>query len=788
MPPRLNKRQLREQEELASLEIKADADVQESEDDDGSEDDVVTQPGKFATFSALAPEEDSSDEDLEQSLQAKKKKKKKKRKGAAPKAEESEVSAVQTHSVPPPPSQPKIAKKKLQKGGKSKQKDDSQDLDKALAELSLKYPTLQRPTQSQGSSTSGDALFSLLIVSLPHLDSEAELRKFFGAKVISSSKASNSGPSGASSRRQNAATRSNLVRPKPTWPPATMREGLSVRQLTNEELEVADKRHGHSSRVPGERIWTVEFSKKYRAIAKTFIQMVMSGDPDGLYQLLRNFPYHADTLLQISEVYYHREEHSTAAEFIDRALFTYERAFLGAFNFTTGSNRLDFDHVENRPFFLALHRQTSDLQRRGCFRTAFEFARLLYSLDPHNDPHGAIFHLEFLAVKTNMTKWAIDMWEAQVPEMGDNPKRICVRSLPGFSYSRALALFLEEEAHHKEHESSTAALREAILKFPAVVPLLADKADISLSFEVRKHSAFRIYTDANEFSHTWQGVLHLLSHLYAQRSHSLWKQAARSAWFASTVNSTLSSLPPSSTSSPSKTFEATFTSPIFTSSVYRHVMVLESTCRRLFSFIPPAELAAKQLSCDPLPPSTAVTSYDNAFFEGVESLMEGRTRNRRQAAQQLEQLLPDPAFRQQLQGVFDANPWLAQLIPGGINQLAEMLPNLPEGMLDDMLMNAGMADNALQDGGMPGQMPGEEGVDELLNEPDEIPGLQRGDGEDSANEEESGDSEDDAPAVSLPIRLLRNVFGLFGGAQPRQPEDDSSSEEEAAADNASDVD
>ncbi len=52
-------------------------------------------------------------------------------------------------------------------------------------------------------------------------------------------------------------------------------------------------------------------------------------------------------------------EHSTAADFIDRALFTYERAFFGSFSFTSGTNRLDFDFVENRPFFLAVHRQVA---------------------------------------------------------------------------------------------------------------------------------------------------------------------------------------------------------------------------------------------------------------------------------------------------------------------------------------------------------------------------------------------------------------------------------------------
>lgn len=51
------------------------------------------------------------------------------------------------------------------------------------------------------------------------------------------------------------------------------------------------------------------------------------------------------------------KEHAQAVDFIDRALFTYERAFIGAFTFTSGLNRLDFDYVENRPFFLAVHRQ-----------------------------------------------------------------------------------------------------------------------------------------------------------------------------------------------------------------------------------------------------------------------------------------------------------------------------------------------------------------------------------------------------------------------------------------------
>ena len=61
------------------------------------------------------------------------------------------------------------------------------------------------------------------------------------------------------------------------------------------------------------------------------------------------------------------------------------------------------------------------------------------------------------------------------------------------------------------------------------------------------------------------------------------------------------------------------------------------------------------LACDPLPPSTAVSKYDEAFFEGVEDVFAGggrRARTRRERAldeRRLAQVIPDAAFRRQLQ-------------------------------------------------------------------------------------------------------------------------------------------
>lgn len=150
------------------------------------------------------------------------------------------------------------------------------DVDKALAELSLKYPDLKQQLAASAEVASSPAaarsLAALLGVSLQHLDSEAELRKFFGSKVISAAKSgSSSGPT-----RQSVLQRSNLTRPQPTWWPAQLREGLSVRVLTAEELDIGLRRHGWQP-LHGEKWWTVEYSKKYRAVTFEFMRTVLSG-------------------------------------------------------------------------------------------------------------------------------------------------------------------------------------------------------------------------------------------------------------------------------------------------------------------------------------------------------------------------------------------------------------------------------------------------------------------------------------------------------------------------------
>lgn len=104
--------------------------------------------------------------------------------------------------------------------------------------------------------------------------------------------------------------------------------------------------------------------------------------------------------------------------------------------------------------FILLHRRfIVNLQKRGTNRTAFEFARLLYSLDPGEDPHGALLYLDYLAIRGGMHEWLLEMFNVinALEPAGNKPlpsARTDIRALPGWAWSRALALRHIEEQHH----------------------------------------------------------------------------------------------------------------------------------------------------------------------------------------------------------------------------------------------------------------------------------------------------------------------------------------------------
>lgn len=74
-------------------------------------------------------------------------------------------------------------------------------------------------------------------------------------------------------------------------------------------------------------------------------------------------------------------------------------------------------------------------------------------MDPWNDPHGALYHLDQLALKAGMGQWLLDVYdlfakrrEQQAKTKDAKDARIDPSLLPGWAYARALALRILENA------------------------------------------------------------------------------------------------------------------------------------------------------------------------------------------------------------------------------------------------------------------------------------------------------------------------------------------------------
>ncbi|KAH8082189.1 transcriptional repressor TCF25-domain-containing protein [Filobasidium floriforme] len=678
MSKRLNKRQQREAEELAELQraqasVRPDLDEEEhdeqpaeprldeqKEEDDEAESEVEEeQPtrksgGKvlnpFAALNAGEDEEDEEEElDEDEPNEAEKeeqveqptvtkssKKKKKKKSKSAPAPDNDDLGEEVGNTETPPPHHTQSTTTATATGtpgstsgsGKSKKKNKKKagsveggldEIDLALKSLGLDpkdKATTQGETSARKRPVNEESVKrkNLLAVDTKSLDSEAELKRFFGAKVVASAQ---QGQSTKQSRQQKlfqnyiSKIRTVLVpHPKSTWPVQSGFGGLSMRQLDLEEvLELLKRRELDGSakgsgsgtalgKLEGERWFTFEHDAGWRQVHTQFLGAVRSHDPNQLQALLSVYNWQIDTLLQMSAIYNQQGDIGAAADHCERALFAYDRCLAPGFAMN-GTCRLDFDRVENRPMFLALHRLVSHLARRGLWQTAFSYAKALLSLDPENDPHGAFLWLDFLAIKSGNLDW--------IQEIGS---AFDVEHLPGINLNRALALRMQEKGD--DHKASDALLREAIVSFPQVVAILADKAGFNISGSARSHPHFQMRVG---YSGDWETPMHLLAHIYAARNNPLWKDSSIGNWFSQQLDFVVKDIESgkhtlSKSRIPASWARETGGMPLW---LVRHAFLSES----YMGWIPPPIAAKLGHAFDPLPPTTSITQYDNAYYAGV---------------------------------------------------------------------------------------------------------------------------------------------------------------------------
>jgi hypothetical protein len=393
-------------------------------------------------------------------------------------------------------------------------------------------------------------------------------------------------------------------------------------EMETDDIDNLYARRGWYQSDRGEKWYTFKHSPAWREIERQFLGAVQSHgrtrhliyltpDPNQLMALLQVYPWHVDTLLQMSEVYRLQSDIGAASDYADRALYAFDRCLATGFNVTSGACRLDFDFVENRPMFTALHRIISYLGRRGCWNTAFNFAKLLFALDPEGDPHGAAFWLDFLAVKSGNGAWLLSMLDQR-----ENSRAAALwHGYPGMAYARALALHAEDE------EKATAALVEAMKAFPEAILLLADKVGASVPDNARGNKLLQ--TEAG-YSSSPTIALDLLAHIYVARNEALWKAPEKLSWLEKTIKIALPQLDDAAARSLRADAHAIIQTPrdlgedgtlSIPLNICRHVLCSEATS--WLGFLPPAIAKRPFHAYDPLPPGTAETAYNAAYFDPV---------------------------------------------------------------------------------------------------------------------------------------------------------------------------
>jgi hypothetical protein len=83
-----------------------------------------------------------------------------------------------------------------------------------------------------------------------------------------------------------------------------------------------------------------------------------------------------------------------------------------------GKARLDFSRPENRELWLAGYQYMKNLVMKGTYRTALEWAKLLLSLDPEDDPYCMRLVVHELALRAHEFQWLLDVYDCKIMETG----------------------------------------------------------------------------------------------------------------------------------------------------------------------------------------------------------------------------------------------------------------------------------------------------------------------------------------------------------------------------------
>ncbi|OJD25015.1 hypothetical protein ACJ73_03619 [Blastomyces percursus] len=413
-----------------------------------------------------------------------------------PDLETSITEPVQTPERPSSPSKPTDTKKRKKKKKRTKKstaaaeakisdipdadEPELDEIDRALKALSTKNSLQTDDANLEARQNAEDErlveeLDELFAIDQRRLNAINEMKKLFGNVVFENTAETTSTGTGRRNRNQpmdlgraltgrynpvsrgqdlaGAALRKNiLMQAKDEWPRATS-GGLG--------MEVVNKLPS------GQTEYKLVHNTAYKDAQRQFEICVESMEPERIIHHLQYNPYHILSLLQVSEIAKHQGDHAVSGDLLERALFNIGRSVHSSFGnrLKEGKARLDFNTAANREFWLAGWRYIKNLEMKGTLKTAYEWAKLLLSLDP-DDPYSINLIIDSLAIRGREHGHFIRLcshpffdsrWE----------------DFPNIQCSLALAYFLQGKPAECRSQ-----LRKAMSRYPWIFCRLAQELNI----------------------------------------------------------------------------------------------------------------------------------------------------------------------------------------------------------------------------------------------------------------------------------------------------------------------
>jgi len=358
--------------------------------------------------------------------------------------------------------------------------NEDDEFDKALAEF-------------KEESKEREANFPCLEINEKALDYNKELAKYFkGSKLTTKDYVQREG--------RNNRERGMIKH---------MKNDRNARNFKNYRLVYADTAHmfnperfscemiGHTTQKM--KVYALEPTKRYKELQEAFENLRNTGDPDHLAEFARANPFHVDAMFSIAELLRLQGDYKQVNQLLENIIFMYEDSFGYEVNiFEHDDVMISYDANEySRTLFAALNRFMDVLGKKGCYKSAFEYNKVLIKLNPYHDPAGGLLSFDYNAISSQNYDTLLE-FPHRFGKQYYKSDEYSVIYQPNFAYSCALAKFLKlvqdedlgisqyagvTEEDFKQAiktdidplaENANVMLMHAILLFPNVVKELAE--------------------------------------------------------------------------------------------------------------------------------------------------------------------------------------------------------------------------------------------------------------------------------------------------------------------------